>query len=108
MTHINNPIRFAGWLRHVTANIPLLYHLNIHRRLTLCFIFVIVLMLVGNGVLLWQSHLIRAREERLNGVDEELIEVLRIDTGSLSVYERLGVLSRSDDSPRLLRQSDTL
>jgi len=108
MTHINNPIRFAGWLRHVTANIPLLYHLNIHRRLTLCFIFVIVLMLVGNGVLLWQSHLIRAQEERLNGVNEELIEVLRVHTGLLSVYERLGVLARSEDSARLLKESGTL
>ena len=108
MTHINNPIRFAGWLRHVTANIPLLYHLNIHRRLTLCFIFVIVLMLLGNGVLLWQSHLIRAQEERLNGVNEELIEVLRVHTGLLSVYERLGVLARSEDSARLLKESGTL
>ena len=108
MTHINNPIRFAGWLRHVTANIPLLYHLNIHRRLTLCFIFVIVLMLLGNGVLLWQSHLICAQEVRLNGVNEELIEVLRVHTGLLSVYERLGVLARSEDSARLLKESGTL
>jgi len=90
------------------ANIPFLYRVNIHRRLTLCFIFVIVLMLVGNGVLLWQLHLIRVQVERLNGVNEELIEVLRVHTGLLSVYERLGVLARSEDSPRLLKESATL
>src|ERR1700731_2209934 len=108
MTHTNSPTRFSGWLRHALANIPFLYRVNIHRRLTLCFIFVIVLMLVGNGVLLWQLHLIRVQEERLNGVNEELIEVLRVHTGLLSVYERLGVLARSEDSARLLKESDTL
>jgi transcriptional regulator with PAS, ATPase and Fis domain/HAMP domain-containing protein len=108
MTHTNSPTRFSGWLRHALANIPFLYRVNIHRRLTLCFIFVIVLMLVGNGVLLWQLHLIRVQVERLNGVNEELIEVLRVHTGLLSVYERLGVLARSEDSPRLLKESATL
>ena len=90
------------------ANIPFLYRVNIHRRLTLCFVFVIVLMLVGNGVLLWQLHLIRVQVERLNGVNEELIEVLRVHTGLLSFYERLGVLARSEDSARLLKESATL
>jgi PAS domain S-box-containing protein len=108
MKHTNSPARFSGWLRHALANIPFLYRVNIHRRLTLCFIFVIVLMLVGNGVLLWQLHLIRVQAERLNGVNEELIEVLRVHTGLLSVYERLGVLARSEDSARLLKESATL
>jgi DNA-binding NtrC family response regulator/PAS domain-containing protein len=108
MTHTNSPARFSGWLRHPLANISLLYRVNINRRLTLCFIFVIVLMLVGNGVLLWQFHLIRAQVERLNGVNEELIEVLRVHTSLLSVYDRLGVLARSEDSARLLKESATL
>jgi len=108
MTGANNPTRLTGWLRQETANIPLLYRLNIHRRLALSFIFVIVMMLVGIGVLLWQLHLIRAQVERLNGVNEELIEVLHVHTGLLSVYERLGVLARSEDSTRLLKESVTL
>jgi PAS domain S-box-containing protein len=108
MKHTNSPTRFSGWLRHALANIPFLYRVNIHRRLTLCFVFVIVLMLVGNGVLLWQLHLIRVQVERLNGVNEELIEVLRVHTGLLSFYERLGVLARSEDSARLLKESATL
>ncbi len=90
------------------ANISFLYRVNIRRRLALCFIFVIALMLVGNGVLLWQLHLIRVQVERLNGVNEELIEVLRVHTGLLSVYDRLGVLARSEDSARLLKESVTL
>jgi len=108
MTRANGPSGFAGWLRHVTANRQLLYRLNIHRRLTFCFVFIIALMLVGNGVLLWQLHLIRTQVERLNGINEELIEVLRVHTGLLSVYERLGVAARSEDAARLLKESETL
>src|SRR6202041_4177547 len=108
MTRTNSPTGSAGWLRRAPANSPFLNRLNIHRRLTLCFIFIIVLMLIGNGVLLWQLHLISAQVERLNGVNEELIEVLRVHTGLLSVYERLGVLAHSEDSARLLKESATL
>ena len=108
MTRTNNPTGSAGWLRHATASSPLLNRLNIHRRLTLCFIFIIVLMLIGNGVLLWQLHLISAQVERLNGVNEELIEVLRVHTGLLSAYERLGAAARSEDSGRLLKEWETL
>jgi len=108
MTRTNSPTGSAGWLRHATASSPFLNRLNIHRRLTLCFIFIIVLMLIGNGVLLWQLHLISAQVERLNGVNEELIEVLRVHTGLLSAYERLGAAAQSEDSGRLLMDSETL
>jgi transcriptional regulator with PAS, ATPase and Fis domain/CHASE3 domain sensor protein len=108
MTRTNSPTGSAGWLRHTTASSPFLNRLNIHRRLTLCFIFIIVLMLIGNGVLLWQLHLISAQVERLNGVNEELIEVLRVHTGLLSAYERLGAAARSEDSGRLLKEWETL
>jgi transcriptional regulator with PAS, ATPase and Fis domain len=108
MTRTNSETGSAGWLRHATASSPFLNRLNIHRRLTLCFIFIIVLMLIGNGVLLWQLHLISAQVERLNGVNEELIEVLRVHTGLLSAYERLGAAARSEDSGRLLKEWETL
>ena len=81
--------RICWMAEAATASSPFLNRLNIRRRLTLCFIFIIVLMLIGNGVLLWQLHLISAQVERLNGVNEELIEVLRVHTGLLSAYERL-------------------
>ena len=108
MTRTNSPIGSAGWLRHRTASSPFLNRLNIHRRLALCFIFIIVLMLIGTGVLLWQLHLISAQVERLNGVNEELIEVLRVHTGLLSAYERLGAAAQSEDSGRLLKEWETL
>jgi PAS domain S-box-containing protein len=108
MTGIKNPNRFAEWLRHATPNSPLLYRLNIHRRLALCFIFVITLMLVGNGIILWQLHLIRAQVERLNGVDEVLIEVLRVHSNLLSAYERLDFTAHSQDYASLQKESESL
>jgi PAS domain S-box-containing protein len=105
MTRTNSP---TGWLRHATASSPFLNRLNIHRRLTLCFVFIIVLMLMGNGVLLWQLRLISAQVERLNGVNEELIEVLRVHTDLLSANQRLGAAARSEDSGRLLKEWETL
>jgi len=69
---------------------------------------VITLMLVGYGVLLWQSHLIRAQMQRLNGVSDELIEVLRVHADLLSFYERLHVSARAEDSARLLKESEKL
>src|ERR1700723_1324632 len=108
MTRTNSPIGSAGWLKHRTASSPFLNRLNIHRRLALCFIFIIVLMLIGTGVLLWQLHLISAQVERLNGVNEELIEVLRVHTGLLSAYERLGAAAQSEDSGRLLKEWEAL
>jgi transcriptional regulator with PAS, ATPase and Fis domain len=108
MTRANSPSGVAGWLRHFTANSQFLYRLNIHRRLSFCFVFIIALMLVGNGVLLWQLRSIRAQVERLNGINEELIEVLHVHTGLLSVYDRLGVAARSEDSAWLLKESEAL
>src|SRR6267143_1200461 len=108
MTGTNRLTGFAGWLRHVTSNTPLLYRLSIHRRLALCFIFVIVLILVGERALLRQLHLIRAQAERLDGLTEELIEVQRVHTSLTSIYNRLGVSAQFEDSVRLLKEWDTL
>jgi len=108
MTGTNRLTGFAGWLRHATSNSPLLCRLSIHRRLTVCFLFVIVLMLVGEGALLRQLHLIRAQAKRLDGLTEELIEVQRVHNSLTSIYDRLGVSAQFEDSVRLLKEWDTL
>src|SRR5260221_665101 len=108
MTGTNRLTGFAGWLRHGTSNSPLLCRLSIHRRLTVCFLFVIVLMLVGEGALLRQLHLIRAQAKRLDGLTEELIEVQRVHNSLTSIYDRLGVSAQFEVSVRLLKEWDTL
>jgi len=108
MTDTNRLTGFTGWLRRATSNSPLLCRLSIHRRLTVCFVLVIVLMLLGEGALLRQLHLIRAQADRLDGLTEELIEVQRVHTSLASLYGRLGVSAQSEDSVRLLKEWDTL
>src|SRR5258707_5426679 len=108
MTDTNRLTGFTGWLRRATSNSPLLWRLSIHRRLTVCFVLVIVLMLLGEGALLRQLHLIRAQADRLDGLTEELIEVQRVHTSLASLYGRLGVSAQSEDSVRLLKEWDTL
>src|SRR5215813_9655888 len=108
MTVTASPAKSSRRLRSEGVHTPLLRRFNIHRRLTVCFMLVITLMLVGDAVLLWQSHLIRTQMERLNGVSEELSEVLRVHADLLSFYERLGVSARAEDSAGLLRESEKL
>lgn len=108
MTRSLRPLRFADWLVGAISNIPLLSRLYIRRRLTLCFVLVILLMLVGDVALLSQLLRIRAQVQRLGAVDEELIEVQRVHSGLQSFYERLGVSARSESSGRLLQESDEI
>jgi PAS domain S-box-containing protein len=91
------------------ANKALYFHrLNIGPRLTICFLFIILAMLVGNAVLLWQFHLVPVEAERLRGVDQELIAVLQAHTHLMSVYERLDNLADSRDRALLLKEAQAI
>ena len=57
--------------------------LNIGPRLVLCFALIIVLMLAGDAIVLWQFHIVHAQAERLNEYDEELVTVLRVHSDML-------------------------
>jgi signal transduction histidine kinase/HAMP domain-containing protein len=85
-----------------------LRRLNIGPRLTLCFASIILAMLVGNAILLWQFHRVRAQAEHVRGVDEQLIAVLQAHTSLMSFYERLDVLAQSEDSAALVRETESL
>ena len=82
-----------------------LRQLRISRRLTICFAVIIVLMLVGRGVMIWQFRQIRVQEEHLSGVNQQLIAVLRVHTGLMSFYEKLDALTQTRDAGRLLQEA---
>jgi len=85
-----------------------LHRISIRRRLTLCFVAIILLMLGGNVLLLWQFHLVRTQADRLDGLDRELAAVLRFQSGLLIFHNRLDVIAHSEDAQRLLTESETL
>ena len=66
------------------------------------------MMIVCDGVLLWQLREVRSQVDLLKGVDGELIEVLRVHGELFSFYERLGVAARSEDQGQLVAVSEAL
>jgi formate hydrogenlyase transcriptional activator len=84
------------------------HRISIGRRLTLCFVLIILVMLAGNAFLLWQFHLVRAQADHLNVVDQEFISVLRFQASLRSFQSRLNDLVQSRDTSHVLKQSETL
>src|ERR1700730_10621111 len=87
---------------------PVLYRFNIGRHLALCFALLIAMMVVCDGVLLWQLREVRSQVELLKGVDGELIEVLGVHGELFSFYERLGLAARSEDQAQFITVSEAL
>lgn len=86
----------------------LLRRLNIGPRLTLCFVFIILMMLAGNAILLWQFDRERAQAERLSRVDQKYIVVLQAHINLLSAHERLDALAHFDARPLPVGELETL
>ncbi len=100
--------KLAGWAKKVGDGTFQLHRFNIGPRLTLCFFFIILALLVGNAVSLWQFHLARTQADRLSGVDQELIAVLQAHTSLMLFYERLDVLAHSESAGELVREVEAL
>jgi C4-dicarboxylate-specific signal transduction histidine kinase len=107
MTGFQDTTRLARWLRQATTK-PVLHRLKIGRHLALCFAFLILMMVVCDGVLLWQLRVVRSQVELQKGVDGELIEVLRVHGDLFSFYERLGDAARTEDQDQLISVSEAL
>src|SRR5580704_6872519 len=69
--------------------------LNIGPRLVLCFALIIVLMLAGDAIVLWQFHIVQAQAERLDEYDEELVAVLRVHSDILKLRDTLESLTNA-------------
>jgi formate hydrogenlyase transcriptional activator len=88
--------------------LPNLDRLNIGARLIVCFVIIVLLMLAGNGLLLWQFHVIRTQEARVSGVNQELMAVLRFQTDLLSFHGQLDELAQSENIERLKNEAESL
>ena len=100
--------KLTRWAEQAAEKTFHLHRLNIGPRLTLCCGLIILAMLVGNAVLLWQLHLARAQADRRSGVDQELIAVLQIHTNLMSFCERLDALAHSENTALLVREAKPL
>src|SRR6266436_913673 len=81
---------------------------NIGPRLILGFVFIMLSMLTADAVVLWQFHLVRTQAERLNGIDQKLVAVLRVHSSLLAFHDRLEELADSQDVGRLVTEGGPL
>jgi len=82
--------------------------LNIGPRLVLCFGLIIVLMLAGDVIVLWQFHVVQAQAERLNEYDQELVTVLRVHSDMLKFRDTLESLANARNSERLKAETQSM
>jgi PAS domain S-box-containing protein len=75
--------------------------LNIGPRLALSFVLIIVAMLIGDAIVLWQFQTVRSQAGRLNGYDQEFVAVLRAHAGLLSFHDKLEALADAQDAGRM-------
>ena len=99
---------FNRWVKSAEEKTLYAGRFNIGPRLILGFVFIIVSMLAADAVVLWQFHLVRTQAERLNGIDEKLVAVLRVHTSLLAFHDRLEEFADSQDLNRLVTEGGPL
>jgi len=83
-------------------------NLKIAPRLILCFAVIVLLMLVGNSLLVWQFRLVREQSDRVSALARELVLVSRFQTDVLFLHAKLDSLAKSEDIDGLKREAGLL
>ena len=83
-------------------------YLNLGPRLTLTFGLLVALILGGNGLLIWQFRIARLHEDRLSGVSQQLISVVRLQGSLVSFHQRLDELAQSKNAYVLATECESL
>src|SRR5271154_2926784 len=83
-------------------------YFNIGTRLTVTFALLIILILGGNGLVIWQFNSARTETYRLVGANQQMTAVLRLQMNLLSFHRRLDDLALSKEYPRLAVEAKQL
>src|SRR5579863_4573790 len=82
--------------------------LKIGRRLTLLLALFIALILGGNGLIIFEFARARLLTDRLTGVSQQLIAVLKLQHSLLTFHQRLNEIAQSGDGQRLVSEVQPL
>jgi len=82
--------------------------LTIRLRLVLSFVLVVLLILAGAGVALWEFDTIRVHSERLYQVDLQSDSVLRVHLGVVTFRDRLGTLAATHSKDRVISEAESM
>ncbi|MBV8359454.1 MAG: hypothetical protein JO189_16175, partial [Deltaproteobacteria bacterium] len=80
---------------------PNVDYFNLGLRVNLAFVVLIIVILGGNGLVIWQFRMARIQTNRLTGANQQLIAVLQLQVSLLSFHQQLDDLARSGDTRRL-------
>src|SRR6266436_2979743 len=105
---LHTAMGLSRWVKSAEAKTLHASRLNIGPRLILGFVSIILSMLAADAVILWQFHLVRTQAERLNGIDQKLVAVLRVHTSLLAFHDRLEELADSQYVGRLVTEGGPL
>jgi len=83
-------------------------YFNLGPRLRLTFTLLVALILGGNGLLIWQFRIARLQADRLSGVSQQMISVLRLQGSLLSFHQGLAELAQSRNAYALRAESESL
>jgi signal transduction histidine kinase len=81
---------------------------SIGSHLTLTFAVLIILILGGNGLLVWQFEIARRQTDSLTSVNQQSIAVLQLQECLLLFHQRLDELALSKDAKRLTSEAEQL
>jgi len=99
---------FGRLVKRVEENALHPARLNIGSRLILCFVFIILVMLGADAVVLWQFQVVHAQAERLNGIDQKLVTLLRVHASLLEFYAGLEAVAQTEDAGLLAKEAGAL
>jgi signal transduction histidine kinase len=83
-------------------------YFNIGRSLALIMALLVALILGGNGLVIYQFKRAQLQTDRLTGVSQQLIAVLRLQESLRSFHQRLIELAQSKDAHRLVTEAEPL
>ncbi|QNI31657.1 hypothetical protein H7849_21760 [Alloacidobacterium dinghuense] len=82
--------------------------LNLGLPLKLTFVLLVVFILGGNGLLIWQFRLAREQTDRLAVVSKQMMAVLRLRNSLVSFHQSIDELVVSHDTHALSLRSESL
>jgi signal transduction histidine kinase len=81
---------------------------NLGRGLALLLGLLVVLILAGNGLVIYQFKRAQLQTDRLTGVSQQLIATLRLQQSLQSFHQRLDDVAESEDAHRILTEVEPL
>jgi signal transduction histidine kinase len=87
---------------------PRAYDFNLGRGLALIMALLVALILGGNGLVIYQFKRAQLQTDRLTGVSQQLIAVLRLQESLRTFHQRLLELAESKDAHRLVTEAEPL